>query len=328
MDSLSTSPLVSVIVSCYNAEKYIAQTINSLLEQSYFNLEIVIVNDGSTDNSEVIITSFSDNRINYYCQSNKGQCSALNHGFSKSTGSYIKFYDADDILHPEVIEGQVAALQGMGDDCMSFIEWRRFYNDTLPATIDLNDPHTIHKDCTPIEYITLREKPPMYQCGLWLIPRNLLNKTGLWDERLSLINDTEFFSRIMRQVRILKFSEKGYTFYRTNATETSLSKDLSKKGIRSAILSIDLTAKWLLSIENSERIKKIIVKAYVMVLEWAFPKQVVLAKVVERRLLQYPKEYVVHTKSGKIYNLVMKLFGWKTANRMAKYYYRKKYKIG
>lgn len=323
-----TDPLVSIIVSCYNGEKYIGKTLDSLLCQTYSNIEIIIVNDGSTDNSESVINSFSDNRIKYFSQKNKGQCAALNFGFSKSTGAYIKFYDADDILHPEVIEGQLEVLKDADDDCISFIEWRRFYNDEIPSSIDENNPHTIHKDCTPIEYITLKEHPPMYQCGLWLMPRGVLAKTGLWDERLSLINDTEFFSRIMRYVRFLKFSRKGYTLYRTNATETSLSKDLSKKGIKSALLSIDLTAKWLLSIENSERIKRIIVNAYIMVLEWAFPKQMALAKIVERRLKQYPKEYIAHTKSGKVYNVVMKLFGWKTANRMAKYYYRKKYKIG
>ena len=322
------SPLVSIIVSCYNGEKYIAATLDSLLKQTYPNIEIIVVNDGSTDASESIIKSYSQSSVHYYFQKNKGQCAALNYGFTKSTGSLIKFYDADDILHPIAIEGQVKVLSGLTDDCMSFIEWRRFYDDTLPEAIDENDPHTIHKDCTPLEYITLREHPPMYQCGLWLIPRTLLLKTGLWDERLSLINDTEFFSRIMCHVKCLKFSDKGYTFYRTNATETSLSKDLSSKGIKSAILSIDLTAKWLLSIEDSERIKRIIVKAYVMILEWAFPQKMLLVKVVERRLKQYPAEYIVHTKSGKVYNLIMKLFGWKTANRMAKFYYRKKYKIG
>lgn len=321
-------PLVSIIVSCFNGEKYIADTLTSLLNQSYSNLEIIVVNDGSTDNSEKVILSFNHPAIRYYKQDNKGQCAALNYGFKQSSGSLIKFYDADDILHHQVIEGQVESLMGLPDNCISFIEWRRFYNDKLPETIDLNDPHTIHKDCTPIEYITLKEHPPMYQCGLWLLPRTLLLRTGLWDERLSLINDTEFFSRIMMHVGLLKFSDKGYTFYRTNATETSLSKDLSVKGIKSAILSIDLTAKWLLAIENSERIQRIIVKAYVMILEWAYPKQMMLVKIVERRLKHYPSKFILHTKSGKLYNLIMNLFGWKAANRLAKLYYRKKYRIG
>ena len=323
-----TSPLVSIIVSCYNSERYIADTLKSLIFQTYKNIEIIIINDGSTDNSEAIIKSFNDERIIYFKQDNKGQCAALNFGFAQSNGKFVKFYDSDDILDANVIEGQVNALVEKDDTCISFIEWRRFYKDVLPEFIDLNNPHTIHKDCSPVEYITWKESPPMVQCGLWLIPRSLLFRTGLWDERLSLINDTEFFTRVLLQVSQLLFSDNGYTFYRTNSGRVSLSQDVSKKGIKSAVLSIDLTAKWLLSIEDSERIKKIIVKAYIMVLEWAFPKQIVLAKVVERRLKQYPQNYVMPTKSGKVYNLVMKLFGWKTANRMAKYYYRRKYKIG
>lgn len=319
-------PLVSIIVSCFNAEKYIAQTLESLVNQTYQNIEIVVVNDGSTDNSESVIKSFSNEHIKYYTQENKGQCAALNKGFVHSTGSLIKFYDADDILDKEVIKGQVEALQGCGDDCISFIEWRRFYNDAFPPEIDLNDPHTIHRHCIPVEYLTWQDKPPMVQCGLWLLPRNLLLKSGLWDERLSLINDTEFFTRIFTHTRLLKFCDSGYTFYRTNVNVNSLSKDISRKGIKSAILSIDLAAKWMLKIENSERINRLIVKAYVMILEWAFPKHKIYVKLVERRLEQYPKEYVAFTKSGKAYNAIMKLFGWKAANRLSKY--RKSYSIG
>lgn len=315
-------PLVSIIVSCYNGEKYIADTINSLLKQTYANIEIVIVNDGSTDNSEKVIHEFTDTRIKYYKQQNRGQCAALNLGFSKSTGKYIKFYDADDILEPNVIQGQVDSLNGMEEDCMSFIEWRRFYDNAIPDCIDKQNPHTIHKDCLPVEYITWKQQTPMVQCGLWLIPRSLLYKTGLWDERLNLINDTEFFTRVLQYVRYLKFSDSGCTFYRTNIGESSLSKDFSKKGIKSALLSIDLSAKWMLNIENSDRIKKIIVNSYIMILGWAYPKQITFVKIIERRLKQFPKEFIVYPKSGKIYNVVMKLFGWKTANRLTKLYHQ------
>ena len=318
------SPLVSIIVSCYNGEKYIGDTLNSLLIQSYTNIEIVVVNDGSTDESERIIKSFLDKRITYFKQTNKGQCAALNYGFSKSVGSYIKFYDADDILQPTVIQGQVESLLEVSDDCLSFVEWRRFYNNVLPTKIDESNPHTIHKDCLPIEYITWKNQTPMVQCGLWLIPRSILYKTGLWDERLNLINDTEFFTRILQHVRLLKFSNSGCTFYRTNIAETSLSKDFSKKGIKSALLSIDLSAQWMLNIETSDRVKKIIANSYIMILGWAYPKQMAFAKIIERRLYQFPKEYIVYPKSGKVYNVVMKLFGWKTANRLLKLYHQKR----
>ncbi len=315
------TPLVSIIVSCYNAEKYIAETIQSLLNQTYSNLQIVVVNDGSTDSSEKIIKSFHDNRINYYYQANGGQCAALNFGFSKSTGKYIKFYDADDILDFEVIESQVELLEKEDAENISFIEWRRFYNDEL-TPIDHNHFHTIHRDCTPLEYLTFTGKTPMVQCGLWLIPRTILNKSGLWDERLSLINDTEFFCRLLPYARQLRFSDKGITHYRTNFKGNSLSKDLSEKGIRSALFSIDLMSEWLLKIEKSERIKKIIANSYVLILEWSFPKQIVYSKIIERRLANYPLSYIQHTRSGKIYNSIMTLFGWKVAARLSKMYYR------
>ncbi len=320
-------PLVSIIVSCYNAEKYVAETLESLLGQTYRNIEIIVVNDGSTDDSEAIIQGFADSRIKYYKQANKGQCSALNKGFSLSTGDYVKFYDADDILTKEVIASQVKTLNGRTSDCISFIEWRRFYNDLLPTSVDVNDLHTIHRDCTPLEYITWLEKPPMVQCGLWLLPRTLIIKSGLWDERLSLINDTEFFTRIFTHTRLLKFCDSGYTFYRTNMHVSSLSKDISRKGIKSAILSIDLAAKSMLAIENSERIKRLIVKGYVMILEWAFPKHKMYVRLVERRLQQYPQQYIAFTRSSKAYNVIMKLFGWKAANRLSKYYRKTRYSL-
>lgn len=315
-----TAPLVSIIVPCFNAEKYIADAIQSLLDQTYKNIEILIVNDGSTDNSRHVIKSFTDTRIQYFEQSNRGQCAALNYGFQFARGRYVKFYDADDLLDMETIEGQVNVLKNSEDKDISFIEWRRFYNDKVPSAIDHDHYHTIHRDCTPLEYLTYTGKTPMVQCGLWLIPRSMFAVSRLWDERLSLINDTEFFSRLLPHARQLKFSSKGFTLYRTNFNSNSLSGDVSKKGIRSALLSIDLMAKWMLKMEESERIKKIIASSYCMILEWAFPRHNVYSKIIERRLLNYPTS-IRHTSSGKVYNLLMTFLGWKMTARLSRLYY-------
>jgi len=318
-------PLVSIIVSCYNAEKYIAATLKSLIDQTYQKIEIIVVDDGSVDTSATIIKRFNDVRIKYHYQTNKGQCASLNYGFNCSSGSLIKFYDADDILHSNSIEGQVKSLEGKNETEISFIEWKRFFNDKLPDDINQVFHNTIHRDCLPADHITFALGTPMFQCGMWLIPRPLLYKTGLWDERLSLINDTEFFSRMLTKVSKLIFSEKGLTLYRTNFKSGSLSSDFSKKGIKSAILSIDLTSQWFLKIENTERIKKVIASSYVMILEWAYPSQKVLYKIIEKRLEKYPQSYIAHTKSGKAYNIIMNMFGWKLARRLAKVYYKIRY---
>jgi glycosyltransferase involved in cell wall biosynthesis len=92
-------PLVSVIIPAYNAEKYIADTIQCVLDQTWDNIELVIVNDGSTDNTENSIRNFlGDKRVKYIIQANIGCSGAKNTGLSIATGDFIQYLDADDIL--------------------------------------------------------------------------------------------------------------------------------------------------------------------------------------------------------------------------------------
>ena len=93
------SPLISVIMPCYNAEKYIAEAINSVLDQTYSNIELILVDYGSTDNSLEICRKFQSRKENYICvdtQENKGPYLARNLGLRKANGRYIAFLDADD----------------------------------------------------------------------------------------------------------------------------------------------------------------------------------------------------------------------------------------
>lgn len=104
--------MVSIIVPVYNAEKYLDECINSIRQQSYTNIEIILVDDGSTDSSVLICNhhAFADNRINLYSKKNGGVSSARNLGISKAKGEYIAFADADDILKPELIETLMTCL--------------------------------------------------------------------------------------------------------------------------------------------------------------------------------------------------------------------------
>lgn len=99
------SSLISIIIPVYNAEKYLPKCINSILEQSYDNFEIIIVNDGSTDRSGKISDSFreKDSRINVFYKDNGGVSSARNLGLKKATGRYLCFVDADDYLLPDYL---------------------------------------------------------------------------------------------------------------------------------------------------------------------------------------------------------------------------------
>ena len=96
--------MFSVLIPLYNKERYIGETINSVLNQSYKNFEIIVVNDGSTDNSLVIANSIVDDRIKIFSKANEGVSAARNYGINKSSGNYIAFLDADDLWEPDYLE--------------------------------------------------------------------------------------------------------------------------------------------------------------------------------------------------------------------------------
>ncbi|MEL7356081.1 MAG: glycosyltransferase family 2 protein [Cyanobacteria bacterium J06560_6] len=102
---------VSVIIPAYNAMNYLPETVNSALSQSFVDFEIVIVNDGSTDDIEEWYDSLQNARVRLISQSNQGKSVALNQGLSRSTGEYIAFLDADDLWEPTKLEKQVSCLQ-------------------------------------------------------------------------------------------------------------------------------------------------------------------------------------------------------------------------
>lgn len=102
---------VTVLMPAYNAEKYIAEAIESVLQQSFTDFKLLIVNDGSTDNTEQIINSFTDARILLINQSHQGIAAALNAGISKTESIYIARFDADDICFTERLQEQVSFLE-------------------------------------------------------------------------------------------------------------------------------------------------------------------------------------------------------------------------
>lgn len=107
------SELVSIITPCYNGSKYVAETINSVLSQSYNNWEMIIVDDGSKDNSAEIIKSFceKDSRIRLIQQPNGGSANARNHGIREAEGQYIALLDSDDVWESNFLEEQIKFLK-------------------------------------------------------------------------------------------------------------------------------------------------------------------------------------------------------------------------
>ena len=109
---------ISVIVSVYNVEKYVKKCLDSILNQTYENIEIIIVNDGATDNSENICKEFveNENRAKLYTKENGGLSSARNHGMRFVTGKYVLFIDSDDYIAEGMVEELYKNIKGEDAD--------------------------------------------------------------------------------------------------------------------------------------------------------------------------------------------------------------------
>ena len=140
---MNTKPLVSVIIPCYNSSHFIKSTLQSVKNQTYTNWECIVVNDGSTDNSENIIktNTISDIRFIYIYQKNKGLSGARNTGLNKSTGEYVLLLDADDILHPDKIKNSIELLLSEKSDMVitNFVRFKKNLQNIKKAHCNLTN---------------------------------------------------------------------------------------------------------------------------------------------------------------------------------------------
>lgn len=136
---MSSYPLVSVLMPVYNAEKYLPEAIESILNQTYPHFEFLILNDGSTDNSAAIVSGYQDNRIRFiHSPENQGLIAQLNTGLNLATGQYIARMDADDISVKNRLEKQVTFLEAnpqvgiVGSAINNFAQTTIIYTETFP----------------------------------------------------------------------------------------------------------------------------------------------------------------------------------------------------
>lgn len=124
------NPIVSIIITNYNYSNYIAQSIDSALSQSYSRTEVIVIDDGSTDNSREICMRYGET-IRYYFQKNKGLPKALNVALEKAKGEMICFLDADDYLKPNMIQTLIEVMRKSSDSFISFGAFQSFYSEDL-----------------------------------------------------------------------------------------------------------------------------------------------------------------------------------------------------
>ncbi|MFI3305845.1 MAG: glycosyltransferase family A protein [Rikenellaceae bacterium] len=192
---MKPNPTVSICIPLYNAERYIAQTLHHLRHQRYRQIEVVIVDDHSTDRSLQIAREFESEQVRIFENPRKGGNAARNYAFEQSRGDYIKFLDADDYCSSNLIGAQMARLLRDGTPrTLIFSPVRMLYRETVL----LAPPRTIDRDYTPaIELIYSILEGGGWNCThSYLVPRALVVESGGWDETIIKNQDGEFFARV------------------------------------------------------------------------------------------------------------------------------------
>lgn len=214
--------LVSIVIPVYNMEKYLTKCLESAVNQTYGNIEILCIDDGSTDNSAAIIRSFSekDSRIKYFYQENRGLSAVRNVGMEKSLGDYILFLDSDDYLHTRAVERMLkAAVSTEADIVCSEIERVCDSNADIYCKINNNE-------ITNISYEDMYVK---YKCGFIvngnMYKRELLNGKYFLEEMLNG-EDSVFMLQVLLVAKKIVFVDDVCYFYCLARTD-SLSRNVN-----------------------------------------------------------------------------------------------------
>jgi glycosyltransferase involved in cell wall biosynthesis len=231
---MKNDKLITVIICLYNKEKWIGDTIQSVLKQTYSNFELIIVNDGSTDRSLQIASSFNDSRINIYSIPNGGLPHARNYGINKSNGEYIAFLDADDSYMPYHLEQLVNLFEK---------------NENLNVACDL---YTSNKDFTEEKEIKITvihnildyfssSKFPFHLCST-LIKKTLIDKNNLFfEEKMTIGEDLNF---------ILKLNQFT-SFYLLNRIGLYYNRD-DENGMMNKLTSVRLFPKYFKNVNSKD----------------------------------------------------------------------------
>ena len=191
IDTLNTKrPKVSVMIPAYNSAKYLAKAIASILEQTYSSYEIIVVNDGSTDNTREVIQPFLD-CVRYFEQKNQGVSATRNRGIYLARGELIAFLDADDIFMPHKLEHQVAVFESQPEIGMINSGFRMI-SESGEELIDVERWHTI-PDLTP--EIWLLHKPVLPSAMMFR--RYWLMEVGGFDRRFFASEDVDLVLRLV-----------------------------------------------------------------------------------------------------------------------------------
>jgi glycosyltransferase involved in cell wall biosynthesis len=303
---VTTLPKVSVLIPCYNAERYVGETLESVFRQTWPEIEVIVVDDGSSDRSADVIRSFVRPNLRLIQQDNRGQTAALNVCCSQATGDYVQYLDADDLIETDKIARQMERLKE-APRCIASAEWGRFYQNPQETRFD-TEP--VWRDLSPIDWLALSGLRMMFP-ALWLIPMPIVRETGPWREDLTLSNDAEYFTRALLASEGVRFCAGARCHYRSGIAG-SLSGTRSPLALGSRLKVMDLCEGYLRAAEDSERIRRCLALNWQQFAHFAYPYDgPIAARALERARALHPVR--IRPGGGARFRMLSRLVGWRAA---------------
>ncbi len=220
-------PLVSVIMPAYNAAEYIAKAIESALNQTYKNFELIVINDGSTDQTENIILSFNDQRIKYSRQENHGLAATHNTGIRKSAGEFVIKLDVDDMMTPDFIVKHITEFEKHPEADLVYCDDLLIDENDQPIRV-INRPEYMDAK------LLIRD---LFRCGFPVVPfrtcirKNVFDKIGYFDETLRVAEDYDMMRRFVKHG--LRVHHLPAALYLRRIVSDSLSRKFSAEKAKS-----------------------------------------------------------------------------------------------
>lgn len=243
-------PLVSILIPAYNSEKWIEATLKSALAQTWSKKEIIVVNDGSNDNTHKIVEKYESANLKLINQPNSGACVARNKALSLAQGDFIQWLDADDLLAQDKIEIQLSGSDVNSESrILHSAAWGYFFHRVSQTKFIENN---LWKNLSPVEWLQIRlGEGSFIPSHAWLVSRKLTELAGPWDERLKRNQDGEYFCRVVASSEFVKFHANAKCYYR-KGNIFSITMKRSKSATESLDLSNNLCVDYLLNLENNE----------------------------------------------------------------------------
>ena len=252
-------PLVSILIPAFNAEEWIADTLRSAVAQTWPHTEIIVVDDGSPDETLAIANRFASKSIRIVRQERQGGPAARNTAYSLCQGDYVQWLDNDDLLAPDKIERQVAELEQCQIKWTILSSaWGEFMYRPWRARFV---PTALWCNLSPAEFLRRKMSDNVFmQTAVWLVSRELTDAAGPWDAGMLTDDDGEYFSRVLLKADGIRFVADARVYYRMTGPSRGSTMGRSRAKLEAKFRAMEIQIANLRSLEDSAEVRTACVK--------------------------------------------------------------------